>query len=202
MDGFSPSDADQDGSVCHHRQEELKKKCAAMTALGNQCKVRATFSNGTDNLYLQFRKNFHIKKIQDDIVETMGTNRDQFIFYMVPCSHGALWIPGGRESEVLNAYPKWSSNFNDFYSSMEESYPAYSLLLGTTVTVCDSKLWERPLVEMYLQGKNFINGEPQYEFNLYTYKGGRAALPANFSGGPIPILKSFRKRPQVRQFPL
>ena len=190
MDGFFPSDEDRDGSVCHNRQKELKEKCQALTNLGRQCDHLATFSDGKSSLHLQFQRNWLIETIQHNIVEAIGSNRDRFILYMVPCLH-SLWMPGGREVDIHNAYPNWTSNFNDFYSSLEESNPAHSLLLGTTVTVCDSKLWERPLVEMYLQGKNFINGEPRHEFNLYTYQG-RANLSAKYSG-PVPVLKSFRE---------
>ena len=189
VDGFFPSDGIHSDSVCIQRQKELKEKCHTMMENGEQCAPRAAFSNETTNLYLEFQSTWRIKKLEDYVVKAMGNSSDRFIFCNLPCLH-ALWIPGGFEAPSIDAeYPQWSTHLHNFFTSIEESNPSYSFLLGTPVTVCDSKLWQKPLVEMYLQDENFVNGSPHDRFSLMRQK---PTLPANYSG-PVPVAKSGRK---------
>ena len=158
---------------------------------GKQCDlVATTLSNATMDLHLQFLEVWNINKVPPQVFNPIGDNRDRFIFYMQPCLH-SLWVPGGRENDISTEYPRWNTTFHDFYTSIEQANPAYSFLLGTTVSVCDSKIWERPLVKMYLEGGSFVNGEPRSVLDLYNYQG-RANLPVNYSG-PIRVIKPFRE---------
>ena len=196
MDGIFPADGDNNLSACDGRQEALKKKCRA-SMNSSECGLRAsfskesaTFSNETANFHLSFQRHQDVGWLDDRVVEVMRDNRDRFIFFLLPCLH-ALWAPGGREKSVRSRYPSWNTSFHELYTSVEQANPAHSFLLGTTVAVCDSKLWETPLIEMYLQGENFVNGEPSHEFKLYNAQR-NTSLHANYSG-PVPVMSSFRE---------
>jgi hypothetical protein len=190
IEGVFRSQGAQDKDVCGERLKSLKERCEAPMASGEQCDLIATFTNETTPLHLQFQRNWNIGKMSAGLLKTMSNNRNRFIFYMLPCLH-ALWMPGGREKDIHTEYPSWNGSFQEFFNSMEEADPAHGLLVATSVTLCDRKLWEKPLVDMYLEGKEFVNGKPISILNLYKYQG-RTTLPANYSG-PIPVLQSFRE---------
>ena len=149
MDGIFPSDGDNDWKVCNQRQNEMKEKCRSLMDSGENCELTIpTFANKTTNLHLQFQRNWRIGKLPNNTVEIMADNRDRFIFFMFPCLH-ELWTPWGQETDAPE-YPDWNSSFDDLFTSVERANPEYAFLLGTTVAVCDSKLWNEELIKMYL----------------------------------------------------
>jgi len=194
IEGVFRTQEDEDQDQCSPRLHKLKSRCEASMSLGEQCQLTATFTNETTPINLQFQNKWEIGKIVPELRKILSNNRDRFIFYMLPCLH-ALWMPGGRERTIHTEYPSWNGSFQEFFNSLEEADPAHTFFVATSVAMCESKLWEMPLVEMYLQDKHFVNGEPRDILKLYEYQGMTrrpVPLPANYSG-PIPVLQSFRE---------
>lgn len=133
------------------------------------------------------------------VVDIMKGNRDRFIFYLLPCLH-QVWYPGLYEVYVNTLYPSCYPSSQDLFTSIEKANPAHSFLFGTTTVVCDSKLnyWKKQIIDMYLEGKEFVNGTPKPIADIYAHHY-HAPLAANYSG-PIPILTPSRKNHQCDNF--
>jgi hypothetical protein len=102
------------------------------------------------------------------------------------------------EKYIDHLYPTCFPFFPDLFTSIEKANPVHSFFVGTTTAICESKLWAKKMVDMYLEGKEFVNGTPRPLATMYRNQK-TAPLAANYSG-PIPVLTSSRKNHQCDNF--
>ncbi|KAI2501866.1 hypothetical protein MHU86_12558 [Fragilaria crotonensis] len=195
MEGAYRSEAEFVENVCQERLDEMKGKCQFA---GTPCRILANFTNGTTPIHLEFEVQWFVGEMEGHVVDVIRRNRNRFIFYLMPCIH-QLWLPGSMEKYVDKLYPTCYPFFPDLYTSIEKANPAHTFFFGTTTAICDSKLWAKKMVDMYLEEKEFVDGTPRPLATMYRNKH-TAPLAANYRAHSCPY--TIAKRPPVRQLSL
>lgn len=197
LEGEFRSDVEMVEDRCVGRLVELQAKCSFS---GPPCNVLANFTNETSPIHLQYVAQWVIEEMKGDVpdvYDVVRDNRDRFIFYLFPCLH-QLWVPGAFEVHINTVYPACHPVPQYLFASFEKANITHSLLFGTTTAVCDSKLWTAPMIDMYLEGRKFVNRTPEAIVKMYVHDYW-APLAANYCG-TLPVITSSRQDHQCDNF--
>ena len=182
---------------CQQLQGRLKRNCNGDGKSPTRCDRKATLTNPDyADLNLQFLPNYHLGAMNEKENfpdKDNSNNSNHTVFAGLPCLH-SLWSPGSREHFVRSLYKDWPALFEQFYNDLLELPTKTTLLLGTTVTLCDKRLGtEKMLIDRYLRNETVTSGTPQQTAELISfYNAGvhdeTCLLPSNYTG-TLPVWK-------------